>query len=752
MSVEDWLPIKSNDPAANAAIAVVLAMVAITLVVVGGMFLLPVVLIIGIAKGAHWYTHRPTPTDQLYAQTQQRGLSANFPDPEKYLDAFINRFIDAVRDDLPAYQIYLAMVHITDALYKEENLNNPLPPLVPANTIEEGRYRDQLIAHQRKTQDAPRTLEVFNTTLGKCYLDFIAALPPIAKATPAEFAKCDEVQPFATFPLIDIVPDAAKLVMSIILPFFKEDTDQLGLFANIRKQLDRNFHEASGAEYPASSHKLITPDKHKGTPREIVLAYLNNTPFEALFYAPIPFSFSYAQRQEHMHIVGGSGHGKTQLLQHFILNDLQRDDPPALIVIDSQGDMLNKIQRLKLFTTTLADKLVVIDPEDIEHPPALNMFDSTNTRLASYSVSHKEQIEAGVIELYNYIFASIAAEMTSRQSTAFAFVTRLMLSVPGATIHTLRELMEDPARSLPQSKLAEYIQKLDATSQSYFENQFFTNRYADLRQQIARRLYGVLSVPSFDRMFSSKRNRLDMFEAIQGGKVVVVNTSKALLKTDASALFGRYMIALAIKAAFERVATQDRRPAFLFIDEAAEYFDENIETLLSQARKFNLGVVIAHQHLDQLSTGLRSSVAANTSIKLAGGVSDKDARALAPDMRTTPEFITSMQKHSRSTEFASYVRNYTANAVRLTIPFGSLEGAPKMSPEEHSQLIARNRERYAAERNQVPMRASASSGSSVASSSKTIIDNEKSKLPEIESEKPARTNPDGTSTDASSNW
>src|ERR1700722_6562553 len=176
MSVEDWLPIKSNDPAANAAIAVVLAMVAITLVVVGGMFLLPVVLIIGIAKGVHWYTHRPTPTDQLYAQTQQRGLSANFPDPEKYLDAFINRFIDAVRDDLPAYQIYLAMVHITDALYKEENLNNPLPPLVPANTIEEGRYRDQLIAHQRKTQDAPRTLEVFNATLAKCYLDFIPAL------------------------------------------------------------------------------------------------------------------------------------------------------------------------------------------------------------------------------------------------------------------------------------------------------------------------------------------------------------------------------------------------------------------------------------------------------------------------------------------------------------------------------------------------------------------------------------------------
>jgi hypothetical protein len=136
----------------------------------------------------------------------------------------------------------------------------------------------------------------------------------------------------------------------------------------------------------------------------------------------------------------------------------------------------------------------------------------------------------------------------------------------------------------------------------------------------------------------------------------------------------------------------------LFVDEAAEYFDENVETLLSQARKFNLGVVIAHQHLDQLSTGLRSSVAANTSIKLAGGVSDKDARGLAPDMRTGADFITSMKKQDRSTEFACYVRNYTNNAVRLEIPFGSLERSPKMSAAEHATLIERNRERYAIRR------------------------------------------------------
>ena len=100
-----------------------------------------------------------------------------------------------------------------------------------------------------------------------------------------------------------------------------------------------------------------------------------------------------------------------------------------------------------------------------------------------------------------------------------------------------------------RSPFAEHIRKLDPTSQAYFENQFFTKTYSQTKQQIARRLYSVLQVPAFDRMFSSKTNRLDMFEAMQTGKVVLINTSKALLKTDASALFGRYMIARVIAAA-----------------------------------------------------------------------------------------------------------------------------------------------------------------------------------------------------------
>jgi hypothetical protein len=70
------------------------------------------------------------------------------------------------------------------------------------------------------------------------------------------------------------------------------------------------------------------------------------------------------------------------------------------------------------------------------------MFDMKPARLDSYSQAINEQIEASIVETFNYVFGALAAELTSRQNTTFAFVTKLMLSIPGATVHTLRELAQ----------------------------------------------------------------------------------------------------------------------------------------------------------------------------------------------------------------------------------------------------------------------------------------------------------------------
>jgi hypothetical protein len=107
-------------------------------------------------------------------------------------------------------------------------------------------------------------------------------------------------------------------------------------------------------------------------------------------------------------------------------------------------------------------------------------------------------------------------------------------------------------------------------------------------------------------------------------------------------------------------------------------------------------VVFAHQYLDQLPRGLRSSIMTNASIKLAGGVSSADAHALAPNMGTTHEFVANVRKRRHETDFAAYVRNLTPAAIALTVPFGTLEAAPRMTSATLARVLARNRERYAA--------------------------------------------------------
>jgi hypothetical protein len=155
--------------------------------------------------------------------------------------------------------------------------------------------------------------------------------------------------------------------------------------------------------------------------------------------------------------------------------------------------------------------------------------------------------------------------------------------------------------------------------------------------------------------------------------------------------FGRLFISLVLRAIMERAAIPeaDRKPAFLIVDEAAEYFDQNINDLLTQVRKYKMGCVFAHQFMDQCTLSLKSSLAANTAIKLASRVSTGDARALAPDMRTTPEFILAQPK----LQFACYIRDVTSHAISVPVGAGKLEREPQMTDGAYHLFREQNRKR-----------------------------------------------------------
>ncbi len=145
-------------------------------------------------------------------------------------------------------------------------------------------------------------------------------------------------------------------LVTLIAPFLAEQEAQLGLFTDLRRQLESNFLQASGVTYQSPNHKLVTPEEHTKegyTPHEIAAARTATRRLRRSCSRQfsIPFSFTDRQRYEHMHVVGGSGYGSPNpsSWQRLILEDLQRERPPALVIIDSQGEMLRKLQQLELF-------------------------------------------------------------------------------------------------------------------------------------------------------------------------------------------------------------------------------------------------------------------------------------------------------------------------------------------------------------------------------------------------------------------
>ncbi|HWA92085.1 MAG TPA: hypothetical protein VG889_18745 [Rhizomicrobium sp.] len=503
-----------------------------------------------------------------------------------------------------------------------------------------------------------------------------------------------DTSPF-TIPLINAVAAPRKLLDRLYAILWNPNYADDGLFVEVTKTMHANLCAVSKIADPhdPKGRRYLIPSENDAPLEELVEAYFRNTPFYAFLMAPVPLRLTHEDRFSHMHIVGGSGAGKTQLLQNLILHDLRSPDPPALVIVDSQTDLIGKLSRLALLdpdTGPLAGRLLLITPRDIAHPPAINIFDVNRERLGGYDEATKEQVTAGVIQTFDYLFGGLlGADLTAKQGVFFRFVARLMLALPEtlgrtATILDMISLMDDAA---PYRKA---IESLPPIQRNFFERDFASKTFAQTKEQIRYRLNAVLENPTLARLFTSPRTKIDLYSALNSGSIILVDTAKDFLK-GSSAHFGRIFISLVLQAVLERAAMpeHERKPAFLIVDEAAEYFDGNIDDLLTEARKMKLGCIFAHQFLDQASSSLRSSLAANTAIKMASGVSMSDARALAPDLRTTPDFILSQPR----LQFAAHIRNVTPQAVSIPVPVGTLEAQPRLSHEAYERLRELNRVR-----------------------------------------------------------
>ena len=545
--------------------------------------------------------------------------------------------------------------------------------------------------------------------------------------------------------------DLPKTVERCLQLGFYDRIIEAGLYPRLSDRLERNLVAASGGN-PADPGSFTRQPKmptqaDETDPARLVSLYLGGTPLAAVFDQSVTYTIPQSARFEHHHIVAGSGHGKTQTLQYLIANDLEAvaAGEQSVVVLDSQGDLIRNIAGLKEFAPggPLHDRVVIIDPTDVEYPVSLNLFDVGLDRLQAYPLLERERLTNSILELYDFVLGTLLdAQMTQKQNVIFRYVTRLMLHIEDATIHTLRELMEPGS----EAKFAGDIAKLEGTAKHFFQTEFSSREFEQTKKQVLRRLWGILENQTFERMFSHPRSKLDLFSELNAGKVILINTAKDLLKEQGSQIFGRFFIALIAQAAQERATLdeRDRKPTIVYIDEAADYFDRNIGLILAQARKYRVGMVLAHQYLGQLEPKLQEAFSANTSIKFAGGVSAKDARALAPMLYTDASLIERQPKGS----FAAYARGVSAGAVPLSFPLGYLEAKERMDKFEQKRVVSKMRDRFANHYTFLSTDGAQDDAAGTASDNNEDTDPNES-TDEPDGKKPPKDNPD---TDAGDQW
>jgi Type IV secretion-system coupling protein DNA-binding domain len=661
-------------------IVILIIGVAIQVIYEGWRFFL--VLAIGLCV-VWWFQWSPWARDAqrrqeiqaLYEQAKATSEALALPAPDDFARDVLVKVSERLGGLLPPCSGLMHYMNVPAILYHAENLTAErlAPPPAVDDKILLGRYRDDLSARIVKMQQ-PNLIDLVAEPLVDGLADFLSHLPRPFLSTDEQISACADgtlQQPRFSISMLDMLHSPGQAVEDLILPYYAEKIRSAGLFTELRAKLDANL-DAVDKQMPSD---------RKAAGAEIVKTYLRDTPLALLFEAQIPFDFPETQRLEHAVIVAGSGHGKTQTLEALICDDLSRDDPPGMVVIDSKGDMINRLAKLDVFNPDdgrLKDRLIIVDAHD---GPSLNPFDIRLDTTDSQAVSR-------IIGSMSYFFRSLlGSELSGPMRVALVPFLHLMVRIPGATLQTLIEAMADPKPH------ANVIAALPEAPRNYLQSEYARVR-PETRNAVKDRIYDLrLMSPAFDQMFSAPRNCLDLPRALNEGKIVLVNLDREFLEKEPSAILGKWFISQTHRAALRRnsIPPLQRRAAYLVVDEAAPYFDEQTEEVLRTMRSYRVGALLAFQDFGPVSVSLKSAISSNTSIRLAGGKID-DLNFAARLVSAEPAFIRSQSKKDYAySDFACYVDRLTSAAVSLRIPHGAVDQLPRMTDEQYDRLRKLNR-------------------------------------------------------------
>ncbi|WP_374683221.1 type IV secretory system conjugative DNA transfer family protein [Accumulibacter sp.] len=324
-------------------------------------------------------------------------------------------------------------------------------------------------------------------------------------------------------------------------------------------------------------------------------------------------SISEEERLQHLWVIGASGSGKSTLLLNLILQDAAAGN--GFAVLDPHGDLIDDV--LGRLPDRKPGDVILFDPSDAETPVGFNILsagsDIERTLLASDLVS---------------IFRRLSTSWGDTMSTVLGnAVLAILESQRGGTLIDLRRfLVDDRFRK-------DYLESVEDEEITFFWRREYPLIGSRAIGPILTRLDTFLRSKLIRHVVGQKQAKLDLGAVMEGRKIFLAKLSQGLIGEENAYLLGSLLVSKfhQLSLARQQQAKADRTPFYLYADEFQSFATPSMESLLTGARKYRLGLVLAHQTLAQLEAvpKITSALFGNTYTRAVFRVGESDARRFA---------------------------------------------------------------------------------------------------------------------------
>lgn len=345
-------------------------------------------------------------------------------------------------------------------------------------------------------------------------------------------------------------------------------------------------------------------------------------------------------RRRHLYMIGQTGSGKSVFLENIAFQDMC--DGRGFAFIDPHGDAVEAL--LQRVPEDRIDDVIYFDPSDIEHPVGMNMFEFTNPDQKDFIV------QEGINMLQSLFDPTNQGFFGPRGQHMFRNAALLLMSDPeGATFIDIPQCFTDP--EFVKSKL-KYV--TDRAVYDYWTKEFpasqKSNDAGEVITWFTSKWGPFLANTTMRNILGQTKSGFNIREIMDNKKIFLVNLSKGKLGDLNSQLLGMIFVMKFQQAAMSRadIPEHERKDFCLFVDEFQNFATDSFESILSEARKYRLNLIVANQFMTQLTDKIREAILGNVGTILCGrlGVTDAELIVKAFSPTFTLEDMTKLANYS----------------------------------------------------------------------------------------------------------